>query len=169
MARQRQPIALIQANGRKHLTKSELEQRSRTEVQPCTEEIAAPAFLTKKQKREFDQIAQQLMKLKIMGETDVDTLARYVATRELYVAAVRDVRITQKQKPEERTVETMAEWAALMDKLDRRVERYAKQAQSYARDLGLTITSRCKLVVPEPKEQERPNKFAQFAGGGGFG
>lgn len=169
MARQRQPIALIQANGRKHLTKSELEQRSRTEVQPCTEEIAAPAFLTKKQKREFDQIAQQLMKLKIMGETDVDTLARYVATRELYVAAVRDVRITQKQKPEERTVETMAEWAALMDKLDRRVERYAKQAQSYARDLGLTITSRCKLVVPEPKEPERPNKFAQFAGGGGFG
>lgn len=169
MARQRQPIALIQANGRKHLTKSEVEQRSRTEVQPCTDDIAAPAFLTKKQKREFDQIAQQLMKLKIMGETDVDTLARYVATRELYVAAVRDVRITQKQKPEERTVEAMAEWAELMDKLDKRVERYAKQAQAYARDLGLTITSRCKLVVPEPKEPERPNKFAHFADEGGFG
>lgn len=163
VARQRQPIALVQANGRKHLTKAEVEQRSRTEVRPCTDDITAPAFLTKKQKREFDQIAAQLAKLHIMGETDVDTLGRYVATRELYVAAVRDVRMTQKQKPEERTAESMAEWAELMDKLDRRVERYAKQVQAYARDLGLTISSRCKLVVPEPAEPEKQNKFAQFS------
>jgi P27 family predicted phage terminase small subunit len=39
-----------------------------------------------------------------------------------------------------------------------------KQVMKCASELGLTITSRCKLVVP--KQEEKPaNKFARFGAG----
>jgi P27 family predicted phage terminase small subunit len=42
-------------------------------------------------------------------------------------------------------------------------ERYFKQCRSSANDLGLSISSRCKLVVPETKEEKpKENKFKQF-------
>ena len=41
-------------------------------------------------------------------------------------------------------------------------DRYFKQASALARDLGLTISSRCKLVVPAKDEEPKVNKFAQF-------
>lgn len=165
MAGQRQPIELLQARGKKHLTKAEIDQRMTSEVKPCVDGIRAPDYLTKAQRSRFDELAEQLQKIKIMGETDVDALARYIVAHDLYVAAARDVRIMQKKKPEQKTVLAMADWAELMDKLDKRQDRYFKQAQSCARDLGLTISSRCKLVVPEKEEAPKENKFAKFKGG----
>ena len=42
-------------------------------------------------------------------------------------------------------------------------ERYFKQCRACANDLGLTISSRCRLVVPEAKESTpKANKFKQF-------
>lgn len=165
MAGQRQPIELVQARGKKHLTKEEIRQRMNSEVKPCTEEIRAPDYLTKAQRERFNEIADQLMKIKIMGETDVDALARYIVAHELYVAAAKDVRAMQRKKPEQKTVQAMADWAELMDKLDKRQDRYFKQAQSCARDLGLTISSRCRLVVPEKEDKPKENKFSKFKGG----
>ena len=41
-----------------------------------------------------------------------------------------------------------------------------KQASATARDLGLTISSRCKLVVPKAEsDAPKVNKFAKFGGG----
>jgi hypothetical protein len=45
----------------------------------------------------------------------------------------------------------------------RRQDRHFKQAQTAARELGLTISSRCKLQVPVKEEHEKPtNKFSKF-------
>lgn len=86
MSGQRQPIELVLAKGSKHLTQKEFEERKSSEVKPITDDISPPPYLsTKKQRNEFNRIANQLMKLKILGETDVDTLARYVLSRDLYV------------------------------------------------------------------------------------
>ena len=42
-------------------------------------------------------------------------------------------------------------------------ERYFKQSRASANDLGLSITSRCRLVVPEAKkETPKENKFKKF-------
>ena len=42
-------------------------------------------------------------------------------------------------------------------------ERYFKQCRSSANDLGLSISSRCKLVVPEiNQETPKENKFKKF-------
>ena len=70
MARPRQPIDLIVAKDKKHLTKAEIEERRATEVTPCADDLTAPSYLTAKQKKHFDKLAAQLVKIKIMGETD---------------------------------------------------------------------------------------------------
>jgi len=164
MAGSRQPIDLVIARGKKNLTKAEIEERRSNEVQPCTDDIVAPSFLTASQKKRFDKIAGQLQKIKIMGETDVEVLARYVTAQEHYEQAVKDLRAVQRQRPkgDAASVESLIAWAEMLEKLDKRLERYFKQAQTAASALGLTISSRCKLQVPVKEEQEKVNKFAQF-------
>lgn len=165
MSGQRQPIDLVIARGKKNLTKAEIEERRSSEVQPCTDDIAAPSFLTASQKKRFDKIAGQLQKIKIMGETDVEVLARYVTAQEHYEQAVKDLRAVQKQRPksDDASVETLIAWAEMLEKLDKRLERYFKQAQTAASALGLTISSRCKLQVPVKEEPVKVNKFSAFS------
>lgn len=167
MGRPRQPLAVVQANGKKHLTKQEIEERQGSEVQPCTDEIEAPKYLTVTQRKLFNKLAGQLQKIKIMGETDVDALARYVIAQELYEQTVKDLRAAQKRQPKgaEVTAGVMAEWASMMNCLDKRQDRYFKQLHTAATALGLTISSRCKLVVPVKDEPPKVNRFARFQKG----
>lgn len=162
MAGQRQPIELVIANGKKNLTKAEIEERRAAEVQPCTDEIVAPSYLTATQKKRFNKLADQLQKIKIMGETDCDTLARYVIAQELYEQAVKDLRVVQKQRPKDAEAGSLMRWAALLESMDKRQDRYFKQAHTAAAALGLTISSRCKLQVPVKDEEPKVNKFAKF-------
>lgn len=163
MAGPRQPIQLIIENGKKHLTKAEIEERLKSEPQPTTDDITAPAYLTAAQKRHFNKIAGQLQKIKIMGDTDCETLARYVTAQGLYEQAVKDLRDIQKQRPKDMTPEALTVWADMLNRLDKRQDRYFKQAHTAATALGLTISSRCKLVVPTKEETPKTNKFARFS------
>ena len=152
MSGQRQPIELVIARGNKNLTKAEIQERRDSEVKPITDNIIAPGYLTKKQKEEFNRLADQLQKLKIMGETDVDALARYIVANDFYINAVKKMRTTEvKNDP------------VLFDAWAKIQERYFKQCRSSANDLGLSISSRCKLVVPATKEPpKKENKFSKF-------
>ena len=152
MGGQRLPIELVEARGSKHLTKEEIKERRESEIKPITDNIIAPDFLTKKQKAEFNRISDQLNKLKIMGETDVDALARYIVANDFYINAVKQMR-----KPEVKNSPTkFLQWAKIQ-------EKYFKQCRSSANDLGLSISSRCKLVVPtREKETPKENKFKKF-------
>jgi P27 family predicted phage terminase small subunit len=152
MAGQRQPLALIEAKGAKHLTKAEKAEREAREVKPCTDDITPPSYLNKKQKLEFERIAAQLKKLKILGETDVDALARYILSRDTYVALTKQI---QKKK--------ILEDPILLDKYMKNQDRAFRQCDTSAKALGLTISSRCRLVVPEIKiEATKENKFRRF-------
>ena len=155
MAGQRLPLAVLEGRGKKHLTKEERQARESQEIKPITDDIIAPDYLTKKQKEEFYIISEQLEKLKIMGETDVDALARYIVAREFYINAVKKMRAREvKDDP------------FLFDKWAKIQERYFKQCRSSANDLGLSISSRCKLVVPEAKDPpKKSNKFSKFEKG----
>lgn len=152
MAGQRLPLAVVQARGSKHLTKAEIQERQEREIEPITDNIVAPGYLTKKQKDDFYRIGEQLQKLKIMGETDVDALGRYITANDFYIEAVKQMR---KKEVKENPFKFEA-WAKIQ-------ERYFKQCRSSANDLGLSISSRCKLVVPEAKkETPKENKFKKF-------
>lgn len=167
MAGPRQPIELVIANDRKHLTKAEIEERRQRELKPCTDEITAPSYLKRKQKTKFNKIAQQLQKLNIMGETDVDALARYITAQSLYEQAVEDLRQLSAERPEkddhpEDYYEVLDLYFKSLDSATQRQDRYFKQAQTAAAALGLTISSRCKLVAPVVEEKPKENKFAKF-------
>ena len=152
MAGPRLPLEVVQARGSKHLTKAEIQGRQEREIKPITDNIIAPGYLTKKQKDEFYKIADQLKKLKILGETDVDALGRYITARDMYENSVKQMRkTTVKNDPF-----LFEKWLKIQDKL-------FKQCRASANDLGLSISSRCKLVVPETKkETPKENKFKKF-------
>lgn len=167
MARPREPVNLIIAKGKKHLTKAEIEARQNEEITPCTDDLTPPAYLTAAEKRRFEKLANQLVKIKIMGETDVETLARYISAQTLYEKATKDLRDLQKQRPKDADASDLVTWANLLDTLDKRQDRYFKQATASARELGLTISSRCKLVTPATTEAPPENKFSKFRKIGG--
>ena len=152
MGGQRLPLEVVKARGSKHLTKAEIQERQEREIKPIADNIIAPTYLTAKQKKEFYKIAEQLQKLKILGETDVDALARYIVANDFYVNAVKQMR-----KPDvKNNIFAFEKWAKVQ-------ERYFKQCRASANDLGLSISSRCKLVVPETnKETPKENKFKKF-------
>lgn len=169
MAGPRQPIDLVVANGRKNLTKAEIAERRATEVAPCADDLTAPSYLTAAEKKRFNKLAGQLAKIKVMGETDTETLARYVTAQALYEKATKDLRALDKKRPteldaadKEAYYNLLDMWTTAQDNLARLQDRYFKQAQTVASSLGLTISSRCKLVVPVKDEAPKVNKFAKF-------
>lgn len=170
MPKPREPIELIQAKGRKNLTKKEIEERRAREVKPCVDGIVAPSYLTPAQRQRFDVLAGQLKKINILGETDVDTLARYVAAQALYERLTKEVRALVARPPKETTDDaiyytSMEKWTSAQDSLMKQQDRYFKQAHACASALGLTITSRCRLEVPVKQEEVKVNKFAKFGEG----
>lgn len=162
MARPREPIELIMSKGRKHLTKSEIQERMSTEIKPISETLEPPSYLTAKQKKQFHEIAEKLHKLGVIGETDLDTLARYVTAEDFYRQTLKLIRSVQKQQPDCSDFQAFSEWTTMIEKLDKRQDRYFKQAHTCASALGLTISSRCKLVIPKIEEEKKVNRFSQF-------
>lgn len=175
MAGPRQPTKLIIANGKKHLTKKEIADRLSTEVAPCTDDLSAPSYLTAAEKRRFDRIATQLDKLGILGETDTETLARYITAQGQYEKATKEMRKLEKERPKKEDYLFddnggspyylhLDIWIKASESAAKLQDRYFKQAQTAAAALGLTISSRCKLVAPKAEEAPKENKFARFGG-----
>ncbi len=154
--RNKEPIDLIIAKGKKHLTKDEIEKRRKEELDVPMDTIEAPDYLTKKQRDSFDEIARMLIDLNIMTNLDCDALAGYIVARDGWVMAGKKLRSVQvRNNPID-----FGRWTKIED-------RYRKQMRSAATDLGLTITSRGKIIAPVKNEPPPPeNKFAVFAGGG---
>lgn len=176
MAGQRQPIELVKAKGKKHLTKAEIEERERTEVKAPADKVTAPTYLTKTQKTKFKKIVKELRAIGLIANLDVDALARLVIAQEKYTEITEelnrqplmvtvDMPTGDKDKsgnPIFRRVDTVngeVERLALLQ------DRYFRQCRQGAADFGLTVSSRCRLVVPkaqgEPKDENKfKKKFA---------
>lgn len=135
----KQPIALLEAKGNAHMSKDQIEERRNSELDVPYMDVTPPDYLNEAQKEKFKYYAEMLLALGIMTELDTDCLARYIVSFDLYleytkrVAALLEAGNFEELKP----VQTMQ-------------DKMFKQAMYTARDLGLTITSRCKIVVPKP-------------------
>ena len=150
MAGARQPTALVELKGKKHFTKAELEERKNAEVNADTDNIVPPDYLTEKQAGEFLALADELKRCEIMTNLDCDALARFIVARSDYAGYVKLVRSIPK------TVDNLQELKEA-DKLKRGAFLDCNTA---AKELGMTISSRCKLVVPKKEESKPINKFA---------
>lgn len=165
--RKKQPVDLVLLNGKKNLTKAEIEERRKQEAQVkgFSDKVEPPSYLTAKQKREFTEIAEELQRLDIFTNLDVDTLAHYIDTRHQYIEVVRSLRkfkpITDKvnYSTGEMYTTTSREYASLQ----RTKDLLIRQIRSIAGELGLSINARLKLVVPVV-EEKKESKFERFGG-----
>ncbi|MBO0586126.1 phage terminase small subunit P27 family [Sporosarcina sp. E16_8] len=148
--RNKQPLSVILGKGKaKHLTKAVIAERQKQEdtIKGDTDKVSPPKRLLAKQKEEFDIIANELMKLEIFSNLDVDTLTRYIDAKSEYE---RIVDIVRKIKP--------LDDVDIYTKLQRAKKSLSDECRAYAADLGLTITSRLKLVIPQ-KEKTEESEF----------
>lgn len=153
MGRIKQPVDLVLAKGKKHLTKEEIKERKSQELQIDLVNINTPEYLTSSQKREFEILSEKLQHIKIMTELDEETLARYIITNDEYKKI--DKRLQRSINSKKFNIEKITEIQKVHDKL-------LKQVRGLASDLGLTITSRMKIVVPKGEEKPKENKFSKF-------
>lgn len=152
MARPRQPTDLLLVKGKKHLTKEEIAKRKSSEVKAPADKVRAPSYLPDDLKKEFRKLSKDLLDIEIMTNLDIDALARFIISRKMYLDLTQKILENNDLLLDKDTI-------GIQDKL-------FKQCRSAASDLGLTISSRCKLVVPKKEEKKEPSKFAKFGRGG---
>lgn len=152
MSGKRQPTDVILANGKKHLSREEENRRRDAEVNvehPQT--VTPPKYLPKKHRTEFAEIGEILLRSNLYTELDRDCLAQYFICRERWDAADRKA----KKAISERNSKEAQAWTSVQG-------TYFKQAQRCATELGLTISSRCKLVVPAAMQDSTDEGTDEF-------
>lgn len=158
MAGKRQPTDVVIANGRKHLSKKEEAERRAGEVKVAPAKTAKPPkWLQEELKKDFRRLGKQLIAAGLYTELDADTLGRYLVAQHQWELATHEVeKALAEIDPEE-----AEDWSRIQD-------RYFKQARNCASDMGLTMTSRCRLVVPDTGNQttEDSNPMLELIRGG---
>lgn len=147
MARPKQSVELLLLKGRKHLTKTEIEERKSSQIKAPADKVRAPSYLSDDLKKDFKKLSKQLIDLEIFSNLDVDTLARYLIAQDLYL------KFTKKITSEEFVFD---------EKIIAAQDKYFKQCRQCALDLGLTISSRCKLAIPKQEEKEADPRDKRF-------
>ena len=178
MAGQKQPIDLVVMKGKKHLTKAEIEARKNSEVTAPNDKVKPPAYLTADLKKKFRKLAKELLEIKLIANVDCDALARLLIAQEQYLEITEQIRETplmldvpvyetQKNpntgKDERVQVVTKQVVNGERERLMIIQDRCMKQCRQGASDLGMTVSSRCRLAVPKPKDEKPENKFAKYA------
>ena len=149
----RQKLAVLEGNGRKHLSKSEKAQRAAQEVDlPKPAKMRVPKWLPEYLKADFRALAKELLAADMgAAQLDRDTLGRYVVAQHQFTAACKLVQDALDQEDVDQT-----------NKWTKAQKSYFEQARACANDLGMTITSRCRLVLPEGARTKEPNPFERM-------
>lgn len=178
MAGQRQPTDLVVMKGKKHLTKAEIEARKNAEVVAPNDKVKPPAYLTPEQKKNFRKLSKELLAIKLIANVDCDALARLLIAQDQYIEITDKIRETplmvdvpvyeMRENPDtgeqERVqVGTREVVNGERERLMIIQDRCMKQCRQGASDFGMTVSSRCRLVVPKAKETKPENKFAKYA------
>lgn len=158
MAGKRQPTDVVIANGRKHLSKAEEAERRAGEVKVSPAKTAKPPkWLPETLKKDFRAVGKRLIAAGLYTELDADTLGRYLVAQHQWELAMREA----EKALEDLNSEKADNWGKIQ-------ERYFKQARNCANDMGLTVTSRCRLMVPDTGKQatEANNPMLELIRGG---
>lgn len=160
--RPKEPIDLIIAKGKKHLTKEEIAERKSKELKIKHTDVNPPEYLSEKEKEEFNNIANILLEIGIMTELDEECLAHYLIANTNYINYTKELRTLEKKLTKSKNEEKKKEILGFIDLYLKYQDRALKQCRDCANDMGLSISSRCKLVMPPTKEHPKENKFAKF-------
>ena len=139
MPAKKKPVAVLEAGGSRHYTKDELEERRAREVQaPETEKVKAPSYITGGLLREFNQLAPVLVQMGVLSSVDGDVLGQYLIAKQQYISATNQVTMALKSG----SLANTDKWSAIQD-------RFFKQCRRCAQELGLTVSSRANMLLPQ--------------------
>lgn len=158
----REPISLIMAKGKKHLTKAEIEERQKTEIHTDHINVKPPDYLNEEEVKEFYRISQILLDIGIITELDEDCLAHYLISNSSYIKYTKKIRALEDELLEAKRTDRKAKIKSEIDTYLTYQDKALKQCRVCANDLGLSISSRAKLVMPQPKDPPKENKFNKF-------
>jgi phage terminase small subunit len=87
MGRNAQPISILQANGRKHLTKAEIEQRQETEIKLGSNKLICPSYIKDDVNafKKWKEITKIYKDVDFVSTGDTGLLARYCLTHSEYL------------------------------------------------------------------------------------
>ena len=148
----------LKERGKKHLSKAEEAQRRAGEVSvPKAKTAKPPKWLPEGLKKDFRDLGKKLIAAGIYTELDGDNLGRYLVAHRQWLMATQEAN----KYLAARDAENADTWSKMQ-------ERYFKQCRNCANDMGLTVTSRCRLVVPQSGGQatEEENPFLKLIQGG---
>ena len=158
MPGKRQPTDVVKANGRKHLSHAEEAERRDREVHvPAPDQAEPPRWLPKKLHAEFREIGEILRLAGLYAELDRDALGQYFLARERWQRADKRASAAIRANDEK----LAKEWTGVQS-------TYFRQCRQCAEVLGLSISSRCRLIVPEGvrKPDGEDNPFLRLIDGG---
>ena len=139
MPAKKKPVAVLKAEGSRHYTKDELEDREAREVKPPeTEKVKPPDYLTGSLVREFNKLAPVLVKMGVLSSVDGDVLGQYLIAKQQYVSATNQVTVALRNG----SLSSAEKWSVLQD-------RFFKQCRRCAQELGLTVSARANIVLPQ--------------------
>jgi len=180
-------LAVVEAGGGKHWTKTEIEERKKSEPKlEKPKSLTAPKWLSREAATAFRKYAKLLLELPagMITKLDVGTLARYCdceityATasahknvwmesagrrlRELSEAAaqteVADPAEAEAARGRAEKAEKLYEDAkAQVDYWIGQMMKLEKAARGCAASMGMTVADRCRLVIPQAAQPEEPD------------
>ena len=142
MAGQRQPTDLVVMKGKKHLTKAEIEARKNAEVVDC--DALARLLIAQDQ---YIEITDKIRETPLMVDVPVYEMRENPDTGEQERVQVGTREVVNGERERLMIIQ----------------DRCMKQCRQGASDFGMTVSSRCRLVVPKAKETKPENKFAKYA------
>ena len=147
---------------KKHLTKQEIKERKETEIKVNHTDVEPPDYLSAEEKIQFCEIANILLDVGIMTELDEDCLAHYLISNTNYILYTKKIRDLNEKLANAKRSDTKQKIELEIDTYLIYQDRALKQCRACANDLGLSISSRCRLVMPPSKDPPKENKFNKF-------
>ena len=174
-------LSVVDGGKGKHWTKDEVEDRQDSEIKlPKPKALTPPSWLNDSAKKLFCKYAKQMLAFpaSIVSTLDVGTLGRYCDCELSYAEASRHKSvwmevckrrlealcqaeaISVSKSDTQRFADSYEEAKAQVDFWSGQMVKFEKIARSCATEMGMTISSRCRLIVPKSGTKEEDDPLA---------
>lgn len=184
MGRNAKPIELLMANGKKHLTKAEIEQRKENEIKLGDRKLICPSYIKNDANayKKWKEIIKIYKEIDFVSSGDVGVLARYCMTHSEYLELLerrnRIDKLTEDSEDIEEYINDNEEFSYRIRKklldmvstnavlsLDTAINKKMDMLIKMEDRLFLNPLAKVKNVPKQTKQNEQPeSRWSKFSG-----